>query len=82
MLMFSIIAIDAYSQVSHYSYRSSDLDASLDFIHGLSTGGHSLQSVQLIDQRGLTALPVDIFGMLPSTALAQLQAEWEAILTG
>ena len=82
MMMFSIIAIDANSQVCHFWYRAPDLDTSLDFIHGLSTGGHLLQSVQLIDQRGLTALPLDTFAVLPSTDLVQLQAEWEVILSG
>ena len=82
MMIFSVTAVDEQGQTHQFTFALGSLEANLSLIHEIKTQGHSLLSVQLIDQKRVTNLPPETFDVFTSTPLEQLEIQWKAILAG
>ncbi len=81
-MMFAISTIDEQGQIRHFTFRLNDLETSLACLDDITTRGHMLLRVLLIDKTGASSLPIETFSNLSAfTQLRQLEMEWKTILS-
>lgn len=80
-MLLCLTAIDNYQEERRFSCFFHELEAVFNFLNDVTTDGHTLTSVYIVENGRHRNLPVEIFdGVSISSVFAQLEMEWNAVL--